>query len=222
MKGLKGTRLGVLGAGAIAVAIIAGLLVVAQVSAATGGISVGDGTAAPGADVTVDLTADDVTDPGLGAWTVDIAYDSSVVSVTDCAPQQGGVCNPAFDDELIRVTGASAGGLDGDTVLANITFECGDAEGSSDLTLTVNVFADATIGDPTDIDATISNGSITCEEPAPEPTATTTTDVGGIGGVGTGPGSSGGSGLAWLVAAMAVVGAVALGFGALRVAARRS
>ena len=207
-----------LGAGAIAVAIIAGLLVVAQVSAATGGVSIGDGTAAPGAEATVDLTADDVTDPGLGAWTVDIAYDSSVVSVSDCSPQQGGVCNPAFADEMIRVTGASAQGLDGDTVLANITFECGDAEGSSDLTLTVNVFADATIGDPQDIDATVSNGSITCEEPEPEPTAT----VGGIGGVGTGPGSSDGSGLAWLVAAMAAVGAAALGFGALRMASRRS
>ncbi|MCH8994740.1 MAG: hypothetical protein IH959_07200 [Chloroflexi bacterium] len=220
MKGLKGTRFGVLGAGAIAVAVIVGLLVVAQVSAATGGVSIGDGTAAPGADATVDLTADGVTDPGLGAWTVDITYDSSVVSVTDCSPQQGGVCNPAFADEMIRVTGASAGGLDGDTVLANITFECGDAEGSSDLTLTVNVFADATIGDPQDIDATISNGSITCEEPAPEPTATT--DVGGIGGVGTGLGSSDGSGLAWLVAALAAVGAVALGFGAVRMASRRS
>ena len=220
MKGLKGTKLGVLGAGAIAVAIIAGLLVVAQVSAATGGVDIHDGTAAPGEEVTVDLGAHDVTDPGLGAWTVDIAYDSSVVSVSDCAPQQGGVCNPAFDDELIRVTGASAGGLDGDTVLANITFECGDEEGSSDLTLTVNVFADATIGDPQEFDPTISNGSITCEEPAPEPTATT--DVGGIGGVGTGLGSSDGSGLAWLVAALAAVGAVALGFGAVRMASRRS
>ena len=217
MKGLKGTRLGVLGAGAIAVAVIVGLLVVAQVSAATGGVSIGDGTAAPGADATVDLTADGVTDPGLGAWTVDITYDSSVVTVSDCSPQQGGVCNPAFADEMIRVTGASASGLDGDTVLANITFECGDAEGSSDLTLTVNVFADATIGDPTDIDATISNGSITCEEAAP-PTQT----VVGPPPTGTGPGSSDGSGLAWLVAAMAAVGAVALGFGAVRMASRRS
>ncbi len=220
MKGLKGTRLGVLGAGAIAVAIIAGLLVVAQVSAATGGVDIHDGTAAPGEEVTVDLGAHDVTDPGLGAWTVDIAYDSSVVSVSDCSPQQGGVCNPAFADEMIRVTGASASGLDCDTVLANITFECGDDEGSSDLTLTVNVFADATIGDPQDIDATVSNGSITCEEPEPEPTATT--GVTGVGGVGTGPGSSDGNGLAWLVAAMAAVGAVALGFGAVRMASRRS
>ena len=210
-----------LGAGAIAVAVIVGLLVVAQVSAATGGVSIGDGTAAPGANATVDLTADGVTDPGLGAWTVDIAYDGSVVSVVDCSPQQGGVCNPAFGDDLIRVTGASAGGLDGDTVLANITFECGDAEGSSDLTLTVNVFADATIGDPQDIDMTISNGSITCEEP-PDDTPVPTQTVVGPPPTGTGSGSSDGSGLAWLVAALAAVGAVALGFGAVRVAARRS
>ena len=216
MKGLKGARLGVLGVGAVALAIIAGLLVAAQVSAATGGLDIHDGTAAPGEEVTVDLGAHDVTDPGLGAWTVDIDYDGSVVSVADCSPQQGGVCNPEFGDETIRVTGASASGLDGDTVLASITFECGDAEGSSALTLTVGVFADATIGDPQPIDASVSDGTITCEEVPPTATPT----VGGLGDPGTGGASSGGSGLIWVIAGLAAVGAAALGFGALRVSRR--
>jgi hypothetical protein len=40
--------------------------------------------------------------PGLGAWTVDISFDSSVVTVVTCSPQQGGVCNPNFATDTIR------------------------------------------------------------------------------------------------------------------------
>jgi len=221
MKGLKGLKLGLVGIAAGAFLLAGGLLLAAQVSAATGSLSIGDGTAAPNGQTSVDLSAN-VGSPGLGAWTVDISYDSSVVSVVSCSPQQGGVCNPNFASETVRITGASASGLLGDTTLGTVTFRCGSAEGDSPLGLTVEVFADATVGAPADISETVSEGSITCAEP-PAPTAVppTATPLPGLAGTGGGP--SNGSNFSWLIAALAGAGVVALaGFGALRVRTRNS
>ncbi len=214
MKGIKGLRFGMLGAAAIAVAVIGGLLI-AGTAAAQGGatLTVSDGSAAPGEEGDVSLDAGSVGDPGLGAWTVDIAYDTSVITAVDCSAEQGGVCNAEFAADMVRITGASAGGLDGDTTLGGVTFECGADAGSSDLTLTVNVFADATIGDPQDIDPTIVNGTFECEAAAPDPTVVVDGPV-----VGTGLGADSGSSFGWLVALFAVVGTAGLvvGFGAQR------
>ena len=217
MRGLKGLKIGVIAIAALA-AIVAGLVFATQVSGQDDTVSIGDGTAAPGESGDVDLEALGIGAPGLGAWTLDITYDPDVVSVGECAPAAGGVCNPAFESNVIRVTGAAATGLEGDTSLATITFDCGDEEATTDLTISINVFADATIGDPQDIDATIDDGGFTCEVPAPEPTATT----GVVAGPDVGDGStSGGSSLLWVVALLAAIGAAGvLGFGALRVRAR--
>jgi hypothetical protein len=220
MKGLKAKGLGLVAAAAVA-AIGAGLLA-STVLAVSGTIGVGSASAEPGGQATVDLTAN-VGDPGLGAWTVDIEYDASVVSVESCEPEQGGVCNDAFTETSVRITGANAGGLEGEKVLGSITFECGDAEGSSDLTLSVSVFADATPGAPTDISYTASNGSIDCEEPPPTDTAAPATDTPEPGLPLTGTGSDSGGGLGWLVAVLAAAGAATVvGFGALRLRGRRA
>lgn len=214
MKGLKGWGLGLL---AVA-AVVGALALAATVSAISGEVSIGSATAAPGAEASVDLAASVPDDPGLGAWTLDITYDPSVVSVADCSPEEGGVCNPAYTDDTVRVTGASATGLVGDTTLATITFECGDAEGESDLSISINVLADATIGAPADIDATTSDGSITCAEPTPVPPTATLAPRPPI----VGTGGSDGGGLGWLIAALAGAGAVALvGVVALRLRPRR-
>jgi hypothetical protein len=213
MKGIKGLKLGAFGAAIAALAIVAGLAFAAQVSAQDETISVSDGTAPPGDSGDVTLEALGFGAPGLGAWTVDISYDTSVVSVADCAPEEGGVCNPEFADGTVRITGASASGLEGDTVLGTITFECGDAEGDSDLGLTLAVVADATIGDPQDVDAAASEGTFSCAEAPP---ATSTTVVTGVGGVGTGTGSDS-SNLGWIIGSLAAAGLAAmLGAGAVR------
>lgn len=215
MKGIKGLKLGAFGAVIAALAIVAGLAFAAQVSAQDEAISISDGTAAPGGSGDVTLEALGFADPGLGAWTVDISYDTSVVSVTDCAPEEGGVCNPAFGDGVVRITGASASGLEGDTVLGTITFECADAEGDSDLGLSLAVVADATIGDPQDVAATASEGTFSCAEAvAATNTPVVVTD---IGDVGTGTGSSDSSNLGWIIGALAAAGLAAmLGAGAVR------
>lgn len=220
MKGIKSKGLGLVAAAAVA-AIGVGLLV-STALAISGTVGIGSATAEPGGQATVALTSN-VGAPGLGAWTVDITYDPAVVSVADCEPEEGGVCNAAYTADSVRITGASASGVEGETVLGTITFECGDAEDTSALTLAVSVFADSTPGDPTDITETASNGSVECavapptNTPAPEATATTAPV---LPRTGTGGGSEGG--LGWLIAALGVTGlAAVVGFGALRVRGRR-
>jgi hypothetical protein len=195
-------------------ALVGGLMI-SQVAAQGPELSIGDGEAAPGDDATVELVAN-VPD-GLGAWTVDISYDTDVVTATDCEGDSGSVCNAEFAEDTVRVTGASATGLDEESVLAAITFTCGDAEGDSDLTIAISVFADATVGDPQDIsgDTTVSDGSISCAEPAPEEPTNTPVIVPS----GQGPTDSGS--FSWVIAALAGAGVAALvGFGALRVRTR--
>jgi hypothetical protein len=188
--------------------------------AVSGTVGIGSASAAPGAQATVDLSAN-VPSPGLGAWTVDVTYDSSVVSVAGCtAGATNSVCNPAYTATSLRVTGASAMGVIGDAVLSAITFDC-DAEGTSALTLAVTVFADATPGEPTDITNTPSNGTITCAE-EPDPTATEEEpDPTALPPTGMGSEGSGG-GLSWVIAVLAGAGAAAVAaFGALRLRSRR-
>lgn len=147
------------------------LLALAQVGAQENTLAISDAQIDPGASGSVQLEALGIADPGLGAWSVDIVYDADVLAVEGCAPENGSVCNAAFAENTVRVTGATASGLEGDAVLASIDFMC-DIEGSSDLTLAVLVFADATPGDPQPIEAEISNGSVLCQEGEEEPTDT--------------------------------------------------
>jgi hypothetical protein len=215
MKGLK--RLG-LGIAAVSAALAVTAFIAGSVMAVSGSISISSGSAEPGGTGTVELVSN-VGDPGLGAWTVDITYDPSVITVTDCAPEQGGVCNDAFTEDTIRITGASANGLDGETVLGTLEFECADAEATSPLTMALDVFADATIGNPQDIDpATVNDGEFACEVPTVEPTATLVVD--GPGPVGTGPSSSDTN---WVIVALVGAGLFSLAsLTALRLSTRRS
>ncbi|MCI0856283.1 MAG: hypothetical protein J4N98_06310 [Chloroflexi bacterium] len=145
---------------------------------ATGTASIGSGTGDVGEEISVDLEALNVTQPGLGAWTIDILYDATILSATGCGP---GICNPCFgalipppptpcETGTVRVVGATASGRKGDSLLSTITFLC-RVNGASALTIPgfgenpSFLFHDATIGAPQPIDVTIVNGSITCEPP---------------------------------------------------------
>ncbi len=193
---------------AVVAAAIAALILAGTAFAQDGGVEISDGSADDGDSGDVTLSVTDVDDPGLGAWTIDISYDSDLLTAIDCGAEQGGVCNENFSDDSVRITGASAGGLEGDTDLGSITFEC-DGEGESDLTLSLSVFADATIGDPQDLDPSVSDGTFTCGG-----------DTGGVtdlGDAGTGF-ASGSSSLSWFIALFAAIGALGLagGYGVVR------
>ena len=209
----------------IGAALVAVLVLAGSALAQDGGVSVSDGSAdADGSgDVTVDVL--DVGGEGLGAWTIDIEYDNDLLTASDCEAEEGGVCNPEFTDNSVRVTGASAGGLDGDKVLGTITFDC-DGEGESDLTISLSVFADATIGDPQDLipTASVSNGTFTCGgETGGDDDGDGDDDDGvtDLGDTGTGFTSSGSSSVSWLIALFAVVGlaVLATGYGVARMRA---
>lgn len=199
--------------GVAAVAALLGALFLAGAASAQGGDAVGvsSGGAAPGESDDVTVAATDIGEPGLGAWTLDITYDSSLISAVDCVPEQGGVCNPNFADDMVRITGASAGGLEGDSTLGTITFECGNDGGTSDLELALFTFADATIGGPLPIDdVTVSDGTFTCSAVAGVPEAGP-----GLPEAGTGftPDSTS---MGWLLAVLAYFGVAGLAVGALR------
>jgi alpha-tubulin suppressor-like RCC1 family protein len=132
----------------------------------------------------VELSAVGLYAPGLGAWAVDIGYDPSIVRPVSCASKAGGgVCNANFGASTVRVASSTNIGIVGTTPLANIRVEC-LAASSSNLTLSVIVFADATPNDPQPITVRTSNGKITCSPSSPTPTPMRLTgDVNGDGRV---------------------------------------
>lgn len=230
MNSLAGIRISFGVVAVLTLVLGVGLLAASHVSAQSESVSISRVTNAPGADGTVDLSALGIGSAGLGAWEIGIVYDPALVTPTSCSPQQGGVCNLSFTSDQVRVVGASASGLTGDTTLANITFQCGSSEGTSPLTLVVSVLADATPGGPQPISADIANGSVTCTDVAgPQPTASTDDEeptptaapVVSLPGTGSG-GAGGGSAIAWLTAILASTGLIAIvSLGALRLRARQ-
>ena len=208
---MKGIRMGLVGIAAVAALLVGGAILGGTAFADSDSVGITDGSAQTGDSDDVKVQATDIDDPGLGAWTLDIHYDSSVITATGCTPEQGGVCNPNFADGVVRLTGATAGGLEGDSNLGSIEFECGDDAGTSELDIQIQVFADATLGDPTDINPTVVDGTFTCSEE----------EVVVTGGPAAGTGfASDGTSYGWLIALLAVIGTVGLAAGALRNRAR--
>ena len=164
------TKLGsrIIAVAAVVLTVSAGLLIT-HVSAPQESIGITSANAAVGGEATVTIQANGITGLGLGAWTIDVVYDASLLTALACIPEHGGVCNTMFDPGVVRVTGASAGGVAGDNTLASITFRC-DAAGTSALTVDVDLLVDATIGDPQVIDHVVTNGSVTCGA-APTPSS---------------------------------------------------
>ena len=211
------------------IALGAVLLAASQAYAQSEAVSVGSATINPGASNSVDVQSINIASPGLGAWEIGITYDPSVVTALSCSESSGSVCNANFASNRVQVTGASAGGLTGDVTLASITFEC-ITQGTSVLTISLDVFADATIGGPQPIGPAIQNGLITCTDSSglpsgpstPRPTSTPVVTTLPASGTGTG----GNATLNWTIAGLSFAGlatlAVMTGIGALRLQRRRS
>ena len=155
---------------------------------------VGSLVMAVGEDGSVELSTTDIADP-LGTWTIDITYDDDVVSVVECLPRQGGVCDLDRGVGSLRVTGASAAGVTRDTVLASITFRC-QQEGSSLLSLSAEIGGAFPIGTHVEVE----DGVVTCQEAA-EPTSTPMIALPAAGG-----GNSPGSAVDWPLIALVFAG----------------
>jgi len=161
--------------------IVGGVLLPALAGAAQGTVRIDSAQAGVGQKADITLSARAVGAPGIGAWTIDVNYDPATVSVVECQAEQGGLCNEAFAEGVVRVAGISLAGLVGDSDLAGISFRCEQA-GVSLLGVSIDVFSDASLGDPQQIEASVLTGTLICsEEPptaTPMPTAAPTpTDV---------------------------------------------
>ena len=138
-----------------------------RVSAVSALLSIDSVSLRTGSSMALELRADDLPFPGLGAWSIGVVYDPSVLTALSCAEGVGpSACNESFSGNRVEITGASAEGHLFDVVLASITFAC-DRAGASDLLIIIEEFADATESGPVPISLKLQNGRITCSEPAP-------------------------------------------------------
>lgn len=206
---------------AAVIALGAVLLAASQAYAQSEAVTVGSATLSVGQAANIDVQSVNIASPGLGAWEIGITYDASVVTVNFCTELSGSICNSNFASNRVQFVGASAGGLTGDARLASITFEC-IAVGTSELAVSLDVFADATVGGPLPFSPAIQNGLITCTDSPGLPGGPTATPV-----VITLPSSGTGTGesatLNWTIAGLSFAGlATILGIGALRLQRRRS
>lgn len=156
-------------AAVVLVAFAAGSAAAPRASAVNTLLSMDSIAVRPGGEFTLDLKAEGIPFPGLGAWSIGIVYDPAVITALSCvegvAPS---VCNASFTANRVQIIGASAEGHLSDVVLASVTFVC-DTPGTSDLLLIVEDFADATEGGPVPISIKRQNARITCSLSSPEP-----------------------------------------------------
>ncbi len=163
-----------------ALAAVVGLIAMISVaSAAVSSLGIESKTVAPGAEVTVNLTAN-ATAPGIGSYEIKVVYDKTLLTVKSCAKTteaafDAAVCNKDFGADTVFFTGASTdGGIGGTLNLGSITFTAGNTAGVAALDVQVQALTDTTAGDLT---VTPGDGAITIAVPAtptPSPTAAPT------------------------------------------------
>ena len=128
---------------------------------------------------TVDIQLTGLPSEGLGAWDIEVAFDSAILNITGCTTDPLlGACNPNAPGGPARAAGFSAPGITTQPVfIASFTFDCVGAGGGSALTITVNELVDGTPGDPQNIPATVQDGTVVCGEAATSTPAVTPTST---------------------------------------------
>lgn len=170
MQGTYSRRAGIAVAFGAAVAIIGGIVAATIVSAQTPSVSISSLEANVGSQGKVALAAHDIPEPGLSSWSIDIQYDPQLITVKSCGATEDGLCNPEFDEGVVRIVGSNIDGHVGKFDLGSIIFTCNEV-GDGKLDLKLNIFADTTVGHPEKIDASATGGKVDCtEEPTPTPT----------------------------------------------------
>ncbi len=157
---------------AVAIAVVGLVGAFSGASAAANSVSVSQVTVAPGAQASVNVSIE-APDAKLGAWNIQVKYDTAKLTVVDCAAQDVGtnLCNKQFAADTVAVVGASANGVSGAKDLATINFTTTLAAGAcSDLTVTIVQFVDAS-DTPTATNPSVTNGKV-CVEATPTPSPT--------------------------------------------------
>ncbi len=158
-------------------------------------LTVGSATVAPAGTVMINVTA---TTDDLGSYRVDVGYDSTLVTATECTSSNGVCSIDVVASDTVRINGSNLAGIMGDdVVLGTITFLAGSSEGVADLNVdaATQVLSD-TVGDTLTVTAT--DGAITI---ATAPTDAPTATPGAPPATGGAPSASSTNSLAWLLAA---------------------
>ena len=152
-----------------AAAMLAGLLWAASASATAVSVSVGSAQVQSGQQAAVSLQAQGVPSPGIGAFTVDVTYTSTVADPVSCQAGAGFFCNTDYAPGKVRCGGFDPFGRTGNVALCSITFQAvGQAGACSNLTPAVQELVDV---DGAAIAATTASGSLCISQP-PQPTPT--------------------------------------------------
>jgi hypothetical protein len=150
---------------AVVLALFVGAVLLAgDASAAGAGTTVRAGRVTIGStgQGSVQLLAQNLVAPGLGAWEVNVTYNPDIVTLQSCTPRAGAICNAVFAPNIARSVGATAAGLTGSSLtLATLAFSC-DQVGQTELTLQVDVLVNATPSSPQPIAHKVVHGMITC------------------------------------------------------------
>jgi hypothetical protein len=117
-----------------------------------------------GEKMDAELRVDSMPVPGLGFWTIDVAFDPLLLVNSCMATQQGGTafCRVNDDAHSVHLVGANNQGIVGDDVLARISLQCSKEYSLTSSVVTVDVLADATASEPQGIEADVLSGQIVC------------------------------------------------------------
>ena len=194
----RGLTAAVIAALLAAVATVA-FLGVASAQSVTG-LIIGSGEAEPEAELEIEVEA---KADGLGAYTLDILYDSTKVEAKACTSTDGACTIDQIGPGIVRIEGTNVAGVTGDAaVLGAITFKCGPNEGTSSLTLDSSslVLEDIQGGALVLSGDAVTAGTINCVAVAAA-TAAPTAAPAAVPSTGGAPGSSSSNSMAWLLAA---------------------
>ncbi|HEY5624966.1 MAG TPA: hypothetical protein VIT93_00605 [Dehalococcoidia bacterium] len=187
---------------AVAAAILATVAALAFLgiarAASVTDLTVGSATVEPGGTVTINVTG---TTDDLGSYRVDVGYDSSLVTATECTSSNGVCSIDTVATDTVRINGSDLAGITGtDVVLGTITFLAGQTEGVADLEVdaATQVLSDTT-GES--LTATATDGAITIAAATAAPTDAPTATPGAVPNTGGAPGTSSTSSMVWLLAA---------------------
>ncbi|MCI0817855.1 MAG: hypothetical protein J4N36_05780 [Chloroflexi bacterium] len=167
-------------------------------------LTVGSATVEPGGTVTISVTA---TVDELGSYRVDVGYDSTLVTATECTSADGVCSIDVVASDTVRINGSNLAGITGDDVqLGTITFLSNGPEGVAALTVdTSTLVLSDTVGDTLTVTPTDGAITIATATPAPsdEPTATPAAPAApaAVPQTGGAPGASSANSMAWLLAA---------------------
>ncbi|MCI0886340.1 MAG: hypothetical protein J4N92_09160 [Chloroflexi bacterium] len=189
-------------AAAAILATVAALAFLGSASAqSVSDLTVGSATVEPSGTVTISVTA---TVDELGSYRVDVGYDSTLVTATECTSADGVCSIDVVASDTVRINGSNLAGITGDDVqLGTITFLSNGPEGVAALTVdTSTLVLSDTVGDTLTVTPTDGAITIATATPAPsdEPTATPAAPA-AVPQTGGAPGASSANSMAWLLAA---------------------